>query len=328
MVAEHGQDVTSPTCLIFGATGQDGCCLAEIFRPAGFGVVGISRRPLPAMRSALGPYARRFSSLVGGFVVDPGNVRTLIDAVRPAVIVNVAGMSSVGASFGRPMETFLDNGQLNLFVLEALRRTGLGAHYVFASSGEVFGETPAAGAGVDSPIDPRSPYAVSKAAASLVLRNYREVYGVRASIAYLFPHESPLRDTAFVLPKVARSLLALKAGRIAALELGRLDVVRDWGWAPEFMRALFLQAQLAEPVDLVIAGGTGVMLGDMVRHGMRRIGIADDRPIRVDPGLVRRADLHMSVGATGETARVIGWRADTTGFAVLDRLMDALEDDA
>lgn len=311
-----------PRCLVFGALGQDGCCLAEIFHTAGFEVVGVSRRPRRLALEAAGTYARHFASLVTGFSIRFDRVRDLIAAVRPSVIVNVAGMSSVGASFHRPMETFLDNGQLNLFVLEALRRSASGARYVFASSGEVFGETVMTGAGIDSPLDPRSPYAVSKASASLVLRNYRDVYGIHAAAAYLFPHESPLRDPAFILPKIARSLAALAAGRIDALRFGRLDVTRDWGWAPDYMRAVFLQTQLADPADLVVASGKGVPLLEMVRHGMRCIGIADEALIQVDPALLRPADLRVSVGDARETGRRIGWSAAVAGTAVLDRLLD------
>ncbi|BBK30663.1 GDPmannose 4,6-dehydratase [Stella humosa] len=309
-------------CLIFGATGQDGRLLARRFARDGFRVIGVSRRPAAEMAVGLGDYAADFERLIGDFAITAPATDALVRAVAPAVIVNVAGLSSVGASFRHPMETLLDNGQLNLFILETLRVARLPARYIFASSGELFGETPPGGADTASLYAPKSPYAVSKASASMILRNYREVFAVNAALAYLFPHESPLRSPDFVLPKIARSLLDLKAGRISELRFGPLDVVRDWGWAEEYMDAIFRQAQLPQPVDLILASGTGTSLRAMVQHGMRKLGLEGHGPLQVDPTLVRPADLARSVGNPAATEQAIGWRATCSGTAVLERLID------
>ncbi|WP_374449399.1 GDP-mannose 4,6-dehydratase [Stella sp.] len=311
-----------PVCLVFGATGQDGRLVGRRFARGGYAVVGVSRRPPADARRDLGDYRPCFAGMVGDFLASADATAELLGALQPAIIVNVAGMSSVGASFERPMETLLDNGNLNLFILEALRREGSRARYVFASSGEVFGETPAAGAAAGTPWNPRSPYAVSKASAAMMLRNYRDVFGVDAALAHLFPHESPLRPSHFVLPKLARSLVDLRAGRLRCLRLGRTDVVRDWGWAEEYMDALYRQARLPVPVDLVLATGSATSLNAMVDHGMRRLGIAAEGRLAVDPAMVRPADLARSTGDPRETWRAIGWRATCAATAVLDRLID------
>lgn len=315
-----------PVCLVFGATGQDGRLVARRFAAGGYAVIGVSRRPQADAMRDVGDYRRWFRAMVGNFPTSMAATWDLIAGTAPAVIVNVSGMSSVGASFERPMETMLDNGQLNLFLLEGLRRQGSRARYIFASSGELFGETGPGGAAAVAPFDPRSPYAVSKASGAMVLRNYRDVFGVDAALAHLFPHESPLRPQHFVLPKLARSLVEMRAGRLDGLRFGRTDIVRDWGWAEDYMEALFRQAQLPGPVDLVIATGVATSLTDMIRHGLRRLGIAGDARIVLDTALVRPADLSHSVGDPQEAWRRIGWRAQCAGTAVLDRLIDAAID--
>lgn len=311
----------APLCLIFGATGQDGRLLARRFRRAGYRVVGASRRP-PAELETLPDLRRCFDELVPRLEVTLEATAALLRRFDPDIVVNVSGLSSVGASFVRPMETFLDNGQLNLFILEALRRSGGSARYVFASSGEIFGETGAAGATERSVFDPKSPYAVSKLSATLTLRSYRDVYGVNAAASILFPHESPLRGPQFVLPKLVRSLLDLSAGRAETLRFGRLDVARDWGWAEDYMELVFRQARLPRPADLVVATGQGTTLADMVRHGMRRLAIPPDRLVGNDPAFVRAADLSRSIGCPAEASRLTGWTPACAGLAVLDRLID------
>lgn len=313
-----------PVCVLFGATGQDGRLLARRFAAGGYAVVGVSRRPECEVRRDIGADSGCYAHLVDRFSISAGATTALLTAIEPVVIVNVAGMSSVGASFERPMETLLDNGQLNLFILEALRVGACRARYIFASSGEVFGETATDGASAAAPPDPRSPYAVSKAAAAMVLRNYRSVYGVDAALAHLFPHESPLRPAHFVLPKLARAIVDLHRRRIARIALGRTDVVRDWGWAEDHMDAVYRQARLPAPVDLVLATGVPTSLDDMVRHGLARFGLADDGRVVRDPALVRPSDLGRSVGDPVPAWRALGWRARIAGTAVLDRLMDAV----
>ncbi|BBK38592.1 GDP-mannose 4,6-dehydratase [Allostella sp. ATCC 35155] len=313
-----------PVCVLFGATGQDGRLLARRFAAGGYAVVGVSRRPEAEARRDIGVHGDNFAHLVGCFSASAGATAALLSATDPAVIVNVAGMSSVGASFERPMDTLLDNGQLNLFILEALRLGACRARYIFASSGELFGETAQGGASAAARPDPRSPYAVSKAAAAMVLRNYRAAYGVDAALAHLFPHESPLRPAYFVLPKLARAVVDLHKGRIARISLGRTDVVRDWGWAEDHMDAVYRQARLPVPLDLVIATGVGTSLDEMVRHGLGRFGFADDGRVVRDPAMVRPSDLGRSVGDPVGARHALGWRARVTGTAVLDRLIDAV----
>ena len=312
------------TALIFGISGQDGAYLAELLVRKGFEVHGTSRDKEGADFSglkAVGVLGRvkLHSSGMGDFQ----SVVTTIRAVRPRYIYNLAAQSSVGLSFDQPVGTInsIMHGTIN--VMEAIRFLELDARFYNAASSECFGNTEGEAANETSQFRPRSPYAVAKAAAFWAVSNYREAYGLFACSGILFNHESPLRPTRYVTQKIIRGALDIAEGKSETLELGALDLSRDWGWAPEYVDAMERMLQLPEPSDFVIATGETHSLEEFVAEAFRAAGCDWRDHVRLNEVFRRPTDIRCSTGNPGRAKELLGWQATVRMSGVIDRLIAA-----
>lgn len=315
---------TGKTALIIGISGQDGSYLAANLIAKGYTVHGTSRdKELAnfANLRALGVFER--VRLHSATVTDFRSVVQVIRETQPSEIYNLSAQSSVGLSFTQPVETMdgIIFGTINL--LEAMRFLGADIRYYSASSSECFGVTPPTGAVESTAFAPRSPYSIAKASAHWIVANYREAYGLYACSGLLFNHESPLRPARYVTQKIVRGAVAVAQRRAESLALGNLDIARDWGWAPEFVEAMWLILQQAEPQDFVIATGTAATLRDFVARAFARLGLDWQHYVETDAALLRPVDLAFSCGNASRARALLGWQAATRWDGVVDRLVDA-----
>jgi len=300
------------TALILGVSGQDGSLLAKLLLDKGYHVVGSSREPTELRLGNLSALQiRERVDIRQADLVSVTGVAALLDDVRPDEVYGLAGQSSVSRSFDEPEETFRGVASLTTAVLEALRLVRSPASFVNAASGDCFGDIGAGCANESTPLRPVSPYAVAKASAAMATRVYREGYGLRASSAYLFSHESPLRPAHFVTRKVISAACRIAAGSKERLTLGNVSVQRDWGWAPEYVEAVWRMAQRDDADDLVIATGEAHSLQQFVDAAFEAVGLEAARHVDFDRSLTRRADISRSCGDASLAARRIGWSAHT-----------------
>jgi GDPmannose 4,6-dehydratase len=302
------------TAVITGVTGQDGRLLAELLLTRGYRVVGTSR----VAGAALAGVERRAVDLT-----DDTATRVLIAEVRPDEVYHLAGQSSVGLSFQDPAGTFRSIASTTLSLLEAARTSERPFKLFVASSGEVFGETDERGANESTPFRPQSPYAAAKAAAAELAVTYRLAYGLFVCVAYLFNHESPLRSEGFVTRKVVRGACEIAYGERKSLELGELSVIRDFGWAPEYVTAFpaMLEREIAE--DFVIATGVAHRLADFVDLVFASVELAAKDYVRQDSSLLRPTDIRALRADPARAAEKLGWRATTTLAEIARRLVEA-----
>ena len=295
--------------LIFGISGQDGALLARLLHGKGYEVHGTSR---DAQVSSFENLARvgvreavRFHSAV---TTDFRSVVQVLDKVAPSEIYLLAGQSSVGLSFEQPVETLesIALGTLNL--LEAVRFLGLPARLYNAGSGECFGEATGP-ADENTAFRPRSPYAVAKASAHWTVANYREAYGLYACTGILFNHESPLRPARFVTRKVVSAACRIAAGSGERLRLGNLDIERDWGWAPEYVQAMWAMLQQSTAEDYVIASGKPNPLRRFVELAFAQVGLDWQAHVDIDDSLRRPTDIAHSSGSPARARERLGWSA-------------------
>jgi GDPmannose 4,6-dehydratase len=229
--------------------------------------------------------------------------------VRPAEVYNLSGQSSVGLSFDQPVETLesVATGTLNL--LEAIRFSGLPVRFYSAGSGEVFGDTDGVPATEEMRFAPRSPYAVAKAAAYWQVTNYREAYQLYACTGILFNHESPLRPERYVTRKIVAAACRIADGNPETLVLGNMDVARDWGWAPEYVEAMWLMLQRDIADDYVVATGDTHTLAEFVEATFSCVGLDWHDHVRTDPSLFRPADIRRGAANPHKANSKLGWQA-------------------
>ncbi len=296
--------------LILGISGQDGAYLAKFLLDKGYSVFGTSRDVQMSsfanlMRLGIRDKVRLYSVSVNDF-------RSVLQAIirsEPDEIYNLAGQSSVGLSFDQPMETFESISVGVITLLEAIRFFEKPVRLYNASSSECFGNTDGRAANEDTPFRPRSPYAVAKAAAFWEVANYREAYGLHACSGILFNHESPLRPERFVTRKIVATACRIAQSGQGMLSLGNIDVQRDWGWAPEYIQAMWLMLQQETPRDFVIATGRTYTLEDFVRAVFDRLELDWSKHVQTNPEFLRPTDIMISRADAGKAARELGWQA-------------------
>ena len=314
-----------PRALIFGISGQDGTYLAKLLLDKGYEVFGASRdAELSSFNNLrrLGIYER--VRCLSAATNDFRSVLTAVDQTQPDEIYNLSGQSSVGLSFQQPAETHesINVGTLNL--LECLRFFDRPVRFYNAASSECFGDTGDRAANEQTPFRPRSPYAVAKSAAFWQVANYREAYGLFACSGILFNHESPLRPARFVTRKIVAAAHRIAAGDPQPLQLGNIEIVRDWGWAPEYVEAMWRMLQQEQPDDYVIATGSSHQLRAFIAEVFAALDLEWQKHTKTDQALLRPTDIRESRGDPSRAAAELGWRAERS-LADIARTMVAAE---
>jgi GDPmannose 4,6-dehydratase len=298
--------------LIYGVSGQDGAYLANFLLGKGYEVYGASR---DAQASSFGNLRKlcilERIKLLSVAVNDFRSVFQSLTKIEPDEVYNLAGQSSVGLSFEQPVETMESNSIATLNLLEAIRFTGKTIKLYNAGSSECYGDVGDHPADELTPFRPRSPYAVAKSAAYWEVANYREAYKLFACTGILFNHESPLRPHRFVTRKIISSACRIALGAHEQLSLGNLSIVRDWGWAPEYVEAMWLILQRVRPEDFVIATGESYSLEQFVQIAFSEVGLEWRDHVKVDPSLYRPTDLQVSKADPSKALEILGWRAMT-----------------
>jgi GDPmannose 4,6-dehydratase len=310
--------------LICGVGGQDGAYLAQLLIDKGYEVWGTSRdAQMTEFRNLKELQLEQRVNLCSMAPTDFRSVLTVLTRCVPDEVYFLAGQSSVGLSFEQPVETLESIAVGTLNMLEAIRFLGGKIKLYHASSSECFGDVGQSPANESTPFHPRSPYAVAKASAHWMVANYRESYGLFACSGILFNHESPLRPARFVTRKIVDSAVRISKGSKEKLVLGRLDIVRDWGWAPEYVDAMWRMLQQNMPSDFVVATGVSVLLEDFVREVFINVGLDWREHVVTDPTLYRPSDINWSQGDASRAKEWLGWEAKTRMPELAKLLVDA-----
>jgi GDPmannose 4,6-dehydratase len=301
------------TALITGITGQDGAYLARLLLEKGYRVVGAFRRASTIATLRLDTLdITQEVELVPFDLTDHGNMRRVIDAVAPDEVYNLAAQSFVGVSFEQPVTTGEITGVGVVRLLEAIREANPTIRFYQASTSEMFGKVQTVPQNETTPFYPRSPYAASKLYAHWTTVNYREAYGMHASSGILFNHEGPLRGTEFVTRKITLAVARIKHGLQSELKLGNLDARRDWGYAKEYVEAMWLMLQQPEPDDYVIATGETHSVQEFVEAAFEAAELDWERYIVTDPAFLRPAEVDLLMGDITKAREKFGWTPKTT----------------
>jgi GDPmannose 4,6-dehydratase len=298
------------TALISGVSGQDGAYLADLLLRKGYRVVGTSRDAHVSLFDnlhTLGIFDR--VEQLSMVLTDFRSTLQTLDKVKPDEVYNLAGQSSVSLSFEQPVETIesICLGTMNL--LESIRFLGRNIKLYNASSSDCFGDTEGSGATEETPFRPRSPYGVAKAAAHWAIVNYRQSYGLYAANGILFNHESPLRPNRYVTKKIVAGACRIRAGLQKQLKLGDLAIQRDWGWAPEYVDAMWRILQGAEAEDFVIATGLTSSLQEFVEIAFGELDLDWREHVKLDDAYGRPSDITRSRGNPEKAHAKLDWRA-------------------
>jgi len=312
------------TAVIFGVSGQDGAFLSKLLLEKKYRVTGVSRNAdetLFANLHKLNIYNR--IELVSASIHDFRNVLQVISDFQPDEIYNLAGQSSVALSFGKPFETFESISIANLNLLEVIRILKVPVKLYNAGSGDCFGNTNGEAVNENSAFKPRSPYGVAKAAAYWQVANYREAYNIFACTGILFNHESFLRPERFVTRKIVKAACRIAEGSSEKLLLGNLSIERDWGWAPEYVEAMWLMLQQEKPDDYIVATGKSYSLEKFVSEVFKNLDLDWREHVKLDKSLLRPTDIQTIRADPGKAKRVLGWEACYNAIDVAKLMVEA-----
>lgn len=310
------------TALITGISGQDGAYLSKLLLDKGYRVIGLTRS-----------YAnKRFYNLEYLKIrkeiefrecdlTDFSQIFKIILEYKPSEIYNLAAQSSVGLSFAQPIGTIQFNIISVLNLLEAIKILNAEIKFYQASSSEMFGQVPQLPIRENSIINPVSPYAISKASAHWIAKNYRESYGLNASAGILFNHESYLRSEVFFLKKVIRQSIRIKYNQQDFLEVGNIEVKRDFGYAPKYVEAMWLMQQQEQSDDFIICSGTSVSLRSIIEHVFQSLNISMDK-VRVNEALFRPNEIPDIYGDNSKAKRVLDWSYTMSFYDVIDLILE------
>jgi GDPmannose 4,6-dehydratase len=308
--------------VITGITGQDGSYLAELLLEKGYEVAGVVRRSSAPNLWRIQHLLDRIR-LLPADLLDQLSLIRLIDEVQPTELYNLAAMSFVPASWDQPMLTGEFNAQGVTRVLEAIRTVNPAIKLYQASSSEMFGKVREVPQTELTPFYPRSPYGVSKVFGHYITVNYRESYGMFACSGILFNHESPRRGLEFVTRKVTDGVARIKLGLAGSLSLGNLDAQRDWGFAGDYVRAMWLMLQQSVPGDYVIATGESHSVKELVEVAFRHAGLDWKPYVRIDPALIRPAEVDHLIGDPSKAKKELGWSPEVTFERLINMMVDA-----
>jgi len=311
---------------ITGIAGQDGSYLAELLLSKGYEVHGIIRWDSVFTTQRINhlyqdPHVKdRRLFLYYGDLTDAGNIDKLVNQIKPDEIYHLGAMSHVRVSFDMPEYTVNTDALGTLRVLEAIKNSGLPIKFYMAASSEMFGASPPP-QNEKTPFHPRSPYACAKVFSYHITRFYREAYGIFASNGILFNHESPRRGPTFVTKKITRAIARIKADLDKKIYLGNLEAKRDWGFAPEYVEAMYLMLQQPEPDDYVIATGETHSVKEFLEEAFNYTGFSDwQNYVEIDPRYLRPAEVEVLVGNASKAKEKLGWQPKIK-FKELARIM-------
>lgn len=303
---------TKKRALITGITGQDGSYLAELLLSKGYEVHGLIRRASTFNTARIDhlfsdPHVEGNKLILHyGDLTDGSRLVTLLGAIRPDEVYNLAAQSHVRVSFDEPEYTGDTTGLGTVRLLEAVRVTGLDCRFYQASSSEMFGATPPP-QNEQTPFYPRSPYGVAKVYSYWITKNYREAYGLFAVNGILFNHESPRRGETFVTRKITRAVARIAAGLETELYMGNLDSVRDWGYAPEYVEAMWLMLQHDEPLDYVVATGAAYTVRNFLELSFAHVGLEWEKYVKFDERYLRPTEVDALVGDPTLARTKLNW---------------------
>ena len=312
----------APCALITGITGQDGSYLAELLLDKGYEVHGMVRRPLSENHHRLEGIRDRINVHTGD-LLDQRSMSDVIRACEPDEIYNLAAMSFVGASWNQPTLTAEFTGVGVTRLLEAIRDACPEARFYQASSSEMFGKVRETPQNELTPFNPRSPYGVAKLYAHFITVNYRESYDLYATSGILFNHESPRRSLEFLTRKITHTAAAIKLGLAKELALGNQDARRDWGYAPDFVEAMWRILQQDEPDDYVIGTGVTHSVGDLAGIAFGYLGLDPSEYVREDPQFVRPAEMDLLVADPAKAREQLGWELSVDFEQLVKLMIDA-----
>jgi GDPmannose 4,6-dehydratase len=308
--------------LITGITGQDGSYLADLLLEQGYDVHGMVRRS-SAERFERIDHIRDRVTLHQGDLLDDRSLVDTLRAAKPDEIYNLAAMSYVGVSWVQPTLTAEFSGVGVTRMLEAMREACPEARFYQASSSEMFGKVLEVPQTELTPFYPRSPYGVAKVYGHFITVNYRESYGLHCASGILFNHESPRRGREFVTRKITWHAAAIRLGLVDTLRLGNLDAERDWGYAGDYVRAMWLMLARDEPEDFVIATGTAHSVRECVEIAFDQAGIAVEGNLELDASLLRPAEVEHLVGDSSKARRILGWEPRVDFEQLIRMMVDA-----
>lgn len=312
------------TAFITGITGQDGAYLAKFLLEKGYRVAGLLPR-----RSTSNLWRLEYLNIADeveyrdGDVLDLSSLIRAVKAVKPDEVYHLAAQSFVGSSWEQPILTAEVTGMGVLHVLEAIREVDPGIKMYQASSSELYGLIQEPMQSEQTPFYPRSPYAVSKLFGYWMTKNYRESFGMFASNGILFNHESPLRGLEFVTRKVTHTVAQIAAGRKKELRLGNIHAKRDWGFAGDYVEAMWLMLQQQKPDDFVIATGTTTTIEEMCRIAFDYVGLDFQDYLVIDPQLFRPAEVDVLLGNPAKAKRELGWEPKTGLQELIHMMVEA-----
>lgn len=313
----------SKSALITGITGQDGAYLAKLLLEKGYKVHGImARRGSDSLWRLRELGVERDVSLIDGDLTDVTSLIRAMEIARPQEVYNLGAQSFVGTSWSQPILTAQVTGVGAINVLEAVRIVDAKARFYQASTSEMFGLIQAAKQDENTPFYPRSPYGVAKLMAHWATVNYRESFGLHASSGILFNHESPLRGPEFVTRKVTQAVARIKKGLQKELRLGNIDAQRDWGFAGDYVEAMWAMLQQEEASDYVVATGTTTTVRDMCEIAFKHVGLDYQDYVVIDPEFFRPAEVDILLGNPAKAKARLGWEPKTS----LDQLIGMMVD--
>tara|TARA_Y100000590_G_scaffold470726_2_gene668713 strand:+ start:27109 stop:28077 length:969 start_codon:yes stop_codon:yes gene_type:complete len=313
------------TAIITGVTGQDGSYLSKLLLNKGYKVIGITRESstIPCLNHQFLKIEEKID-IRKLDLLKLNDVISLLEEIKPDEVYNLAAQSSVGLSFDEPIMTLEFNIFSTINLLEAIRKTNKDIRMYQASSSEMFGQIseeklPLKESTIFHPV---SPYAISKASSHWTAVNYRESYGLFVSCGILFNHESVLRRSNFVSKKILSTAIKISKGEADHINLGNLDVFRDWGYAPDYVEAMWLMLQHNSPDDFLICSGEANSLKDFVHITFESLGLDPEEFIRIDQSLLRPVDLKIIYGTNHKAREVLGWEYDRSFKELVDKLLE------
>ncbi len=308
--------------LITGITGQDGSYLAELLLSEGYEVAGLVRRTSTENIDRISHIQDRLT-LMSGDLMDEVSIINVLRDFRPAEVYNLAAQSFVQASWTQPVLTGEATALGVTRVLDAIRIVDPEIRFYQASSSEMFGRVRSVPQNEDTDFYPRSPYGVAKVYGHWITVNYRESYDLHASSGILFNHESPRRGLQFVTRKVTHAVARIKAGLDTELRLGNLEAHRDWGYAADYVRAMWAMLQRDSPDDFVIATGETHSVRELCEVAFGVVGLNYEKYVVIDQAFIRPAEVDLLVGDPTKAQKVLGWKCDVDFFALIEMMVAA-----